>query len=274
VTFRKLRVSWDAGSVTENGAYAVYPVKSKRVIIEDSEVVGAADAGIYVGQCNEAIVRNNKVHGNVAGIEIENSTDSEVYGNESYDNTAGILVFTLPNLEKKDGLRAKVHDNVVNSNNRANFAEAGSIVASVPSGTGFLVLAADDTEIVGNTADGNESVAVLVVSLTTLNLILQTTPDAGTDPDPERTFIHGNTFTNTGTNPQGIFEAYGIKPMEEVVWDGVIKSGAIDTLCLGDPPLPTFRNIHAPDGLLNKSLHTTDTTGLDCKLTELPSVSW
>jgi nitrous oxidase accessory protein NosD len=70
VTFRDIKVSWDAGSATENGAYAVYPVNSSRVIVEDSEVVGAADAGIYVGQCNQAIVRNNVVYGNVAGIEI------------------------------------------------------------------------------------------------------------------------------------------------------------------------------------------------------------
>jgi parallel beta-helix repeat protein len=101
VAFRNMKVSWDAGSVTANGAYAVYPVKSRRVVVEDSEVVGAADAGIYVGQCEEAIVRNNVVYGNVAGIEIENSTGADVYGNEAYDNTAGILVFVLPNLEKK-----------------------------------------------------------------------------------------------------------------------------------------------------------------------------
>jgi parallel beta-helix repeat protein len=120
VMFRKLHVSWDAGSVVTNGAYAVYPVKSTRVTIEDSEVIGAADAGIYVGQCNQAIVRRNKVHGNVAGIEIENTTDAEVYANEAFDNTAGILIFTLPNLEKKDGANASIHDNLVHDNNRGH----------------------------------------------------------------------------------------------------------------------------------------------------------
>lgn len=275
VTFKKLKVWWDAGSVTSNGAYAVYPVKSTRVIIEDSEVIGAADAGIYVGQCNQAIVRNNKVHGNVAGIEIENSSDADVYGNESWDNTAGILVFTLPNLEKKDGARAKVHDNQVHENNRANFAEQGSIVSSVPAGTGMLVLAADDTEITANTVEKNDSCGVLVVSMTTLDSVLGTSPDPATDPDPERTFIHGNTFSGNGTAPAGVLGVLGIKPLEDVIWDGVTKSGATDpALCLGDPPLPSFRDFKAPAGLLNQALHSTDATAHQCKLPELPTLSW
>lgn len=275
VTFRKLKVSWDAGSVTKNGAYAVYPVKSKRVLIEDSEIIGAADAGVYVGQCNQAIVRRNKVHGNVAGIEIENSSDAEVYENEAYDNTAGILVFTLPNLEKKDGNRALVRDNSVHDNNRDNFAEAGSIVSNVPTGTGLLILAADQTEIRQNQVKNNKSAGVVIVSMTTLNIVLQTQPDPATDPDPEQTFIHGNTFSGNGTDPQGILATFNVKPLEDVAWDGVVKAGVTDPmLCLGDPPLPSFRNLHAPGGLLNPAQHTTDATPHQCTLAALPAVTW
>jgi parallel beta-helix repeat protein len=274
VSFKKLKVSWDAGSVTENGAYAVYPTSSSKVTIEDSEVIGAADAGIYVGQCNGAIVRNNKVHGNVAGIEIENTTDSDVYGNESYDNTGGILVFTLPNLDKKDGLKARVHDNQVHDNNRENFAESGSIVSSVPTGTGILIMAADDTQLWNNTIKGNESVGALIVSLSTLNLLLGTKDDPLTDPYPERTYLHGNTFDGDGQDPQGVAGLFKVKPLEEIVWDGVVKAGATDpALCLGDP-VPTFRNFHAPAGLSDNAVHTTDPTPNECTLPDLPPLSW
>lgn len=275
VSFKKLKVWWDAGSVTANGAYAVYPVKSTRVIVEDSEVVGAADAGIYVGQCNQVIVRRNKVHGNVAGIEIENSNDSEVYENEAWDNTSGILVFTLPNLEKKDGVKAKIRDNKIHDNNRANFAESGTIVSNVPPGTGMLILASDETEVVNNEITGNQSTGVLIVSMTTLNIVLQTTKDPATDPDPEKTYLHGNTFANNGADPQGILTAFSVKPLENVVWDGVVKAGVTEPmLCLGDSPLPSFRNMHAPGGLLDNKAHTTDAAPHQCKLPEVPGVTW
>jgi parallel beta-helix repeat protein len=272
VTFRKLKVSWDAGSVVSNGAYAVYPVQSKRVIIEDSEIVGAADAGAYVGQCEGAIVRNNKVHGNVAGIEIENTTDAEVYGNEAYDNTSGILVFVLPNLEKKDGMAALVRDNDIHDNNRKNFAEPGTIVASVPPGTGMLLLAADSTEIRNNTISNNGSVGILIVSQSTIDQLLGTTPDPETNGFAEGSFIHDNTFTNNGTDPQTLLLLLGKNPVENIVWDGVVDAGATETLCLGDSPEPSFRNMQdsvgdPADDLLDSSAHM-------CTKPPLPALSW
>jgi parallel beta-helix repeat protein len=276
VTFRNLSVSWDAGSVVENGAYAVYPVKSRRVIVEDSEVVGAADAGIYVGQCEEAIVRNNVVHGNVAGIEIENSTGADVYGNEAYDNTAGILVFVLPNLEKQEGARTKVHDNVARENNRPNFAEEGTIVASVPTGVGMLLLAADETEIANNTIEDNISTALFIVSFSTLSLLIPDVMLDDTDPDPEKTYIHGNTFSGNGTDPQGAASFIEITPLEDVVWDGVEKGtmkNASAELCFGSDA-PSFRDFGGVEGIGDETLHSTDTGPHECTLDELPELSW
>ena len=124
-----------------SGRYGVYPVESQDILVENCVATGISDAGIYVGQSRRAVVRGCRVHGNVAGIEIENSTNADVYDNEAYDNTAGILVFVLPGLEKKDGFRTNVHDNLIHDNNRENFAEDGSTVSNVPVGVGLLVLA-------------------------------------------------------------------------------------------------------------------------------------
>src|SRR6202049_2678665 len=49
ITIRDVRVEWTGGPKTTNGAYGIYPVKSKNVLIEDSASFGASDAGIYVG---------------------------------------------------------------------------------------------------------------------------------------------------------------------------------------------------------------------------------
>jgi parallel beta-helix repeat protein len=78
-----VRVEWTNGPDENNGAYGLYPVQSSNVLIEESVVIGASDAGIYVGQSNNIIVRNSRVEFNVAGIEIENST----YTYEMFDIT-------------------------------------------------------------------------------------------------------------------------------------------------------------------------------------------
>lgn len=265
VTFRDLKVFWDAGSVTENGAYAVYPVKSKNVLVENVEVVGAADAGIYVGQCEKAIVRNNKVHGCVAGIESENTIDMEVYGNEAWDNTAGILVFVLPGLEKKTGLRTNVHDNDIHDNNRDNFAVPNTVVANVPAGVGMLVLAADSPEIHENKFTNNESLSITVVSGATLALLSgKPWSDAMTDPFPSDVFIHDNTFTGNGLAPHGALKAF-MAPVEDVVFDGEEMSAGSAKLCLGAMgPYPTFRNTLGSENIGNPTMNSTDTTPFQC----------
>lgn len=275
VTFRDLMVSWDAGSVTENGAYAVYPVKCKNVIVEDSEVIGAADAGIYVGQSENAIVRNNVVHGNVAGIEIENSSNAEVVGNQAFDNTAGILVFVLPNLERKEGDTCKVHDNDIYDNNRGNFAEEGSIVGAAPAGTGILVLASDAQEIHDNRIEDNNSAALLLVSHATLGLLIPGfTPDPETDGDPEGTYFHDNDLSGNGTKPSGAVILLGAEtPIPDVVWDGVEKMPGSGELCLGTSPAG-FLNFGGVDGVGEPSLHSNDTTPHECVGEELPAVSF
>ena len=76
-----------------------------------------------------------------------NSTNWSQYNNYSHDNAGGILVFDLPDLVVKSGKSVRVYDNVVVDNNFKNFAPSGNVVASVPSGTGIMVLATSDVEI-------------------------------------------------------------------------------------------------------------------------------
>ena len=63
--------------------------------MEDNVAIGASDAGIYVGQSANVVVRRNRAEWNVAGIEIENTVDAHVYENVATNNTGGILVFNL-----------------------------------------------------------------------------------------------------------------------------------------------------------------------------------
>ena len=98
VAVRNVRTEWTGGALTTNGAYGIYPVQSSNILIDGAVAIGASDAGIYVGQSNQIIVRNSRAEYNVAGIEIENSTFADVYDNVATNNTGGILVFDLPGL--------------------------------------------------------------------------------------------------------------------------------------------------------------------------------
>jgi len=140
IVYHSIRVEWTNGPDASNGAYGIYPVEASNILVQDSYVRGASDAGIYVGQSENIIVRRNRVVENVAGIEIENSNFAEVTENLTTKNTGGILVFDLPGLPRVGGGSVLVAHNAVIDNNTANFAPEGNIVASVPAGTGIMRL--------------------------------------------------------------------------------------------------------------------------------------
>lgn len=269
--FRNIKVSWDAGSVTENGFYAVYPTDCTRTVIENVEVTGASDAGIYVGSCHYAIVRNNKVYANVAGLEIENTLHADVYGNEVYDNSAGILALLLPKQEIKESRYILFRDNIVRDNNHPNFATAGTVVASVPGGVGILVLGGSDIEVRGNTISDNDTTGVFLVSYTTLALL---TSKPNTDPEMnpyvKRVYVHDNTYTNNGQAPVAFLATLGnVTAFENVLWDGTIDPDIEDAeICLGAEAV-TFRNLDVSGSFANP---TTTTTAHTCTLAALPEM--
>ena len=57
---RNIRSAWTGKVSTQNGAYALYPVLCKNLLIEGCEAIGASDAGIYVGQSQNVTVKTIK----------------------------------------------------------------------------------------------------------------------------------------------------------------------------------------------------------------------
>ncbi|ACY17149.1 parallel beta-helix domain-containing protein [Haliangium ochraceum] len=200
--------------VENTGVYGLYPVEVYGILVEGCEVTGTRDAGIYVGQSRDILVRNNKVHGNVTGIEIENSVDAEVTGNEAYNNTAGILVFLLPNNPSKVAQRTVVRDNRVYGNNHENFGDPTAIVSRVPPGVGIIVLGADDTEITGNEVRDNRSFGIAISSLQTF--LGDKAFDV--DPMPENNWVHDNELINNGYDPAPMVTELGF-PGADLLWD-------------------------------------------------------
>jgi parallel beta-helix repeat protein len=219
IAFVNVRVEWTGGPKATNGAYGVYPVSSKNVLIDRVLVKGASDAGIYVGQSDTIIVRASRAEQNVAGIEIENSYNADVIGNTATNNAGGILVFDLPDLPQQGGHNVRVVNNQVLANNHVNFAAPGNIVASVPSGTGVMVMANRDVMVAGNHVMNNNGSAVMIVAYT------QKFTDAAYNPLPRAVRVAGNHFMGNGRAPafpggKEIAAALG-GTLPPVMWDGV-----------------------------------------------------
>lgn len=253
ITMRRMRVEWTCGPCSENGAYGLYPVQTENVLIEDSVVIGASDAGVYVGQSDKIIVRRNTVSFNVAGIEIENSTNSEVYDNATFDNTGGILVFDLPGLSL-EGTRTRVYNNSVKGNNTPNFAPEGNIVGVVPQGTGMLIMAFTDVEVTGNVIEDNQSAGIVIVDYAISGF---STDDVNYDGTPRRVFIHGNQLSNNSYDPKdlagqivGLFADFGGLP--QIVYDGLGEQGGrfeeTERICVQEAADVSMGVIFGPEG--------------------------
>ncbi|MDA9259326.1 right-handed parallel beta-helix repeat-containing protein [Gammaproteobacteria bacterium] len=233
IKFLRVKTEWTDGPKSENGAYGLYPVESKNILIDGCVAIGASDAGIYVGQSQNIIVRNSRAEFNVAGIEIENSYYADVYNNVATNNTGGILIFDLPSLPQQGGHHVRVFNNKSVGNNTDNFAPEGNIVGEVPRGTGIIIQANSDVEIFNNIIGDNDTVNIAVVTYG------NDTDDEEYYPHPKSIQIHGNEFGPTGYNPdtskgelaQILFDLSG-GDMPDIFWDGLVP---LSQLVFGQP---------------------------------------
>lgn len=184
--------------VQNSGEYGIFPVFSTGGIISDNVAIGHSDTGIYVGQSSGATVSHNIAHGNVNGIEIENSSDCLVSENEAFNNTVGILVVELPLLEVTMTNRITVVKNYVhNNNNPGEFRVQEPFIEAIPSGGGILVVGADDVTLTENLLLGNNSFGIGIVRLPVVFDLLD--PRINHIPDNSRTVR--NICLNNGRDP-------------------------------------------------------------------------
>jgi parallel beta-helix repeat protein len=203
ITLRGLRIEWTGGPSTSNGAYGLYPVRTRHVLIEDCLVIGASDAGIYVGQSEDIVVRRNTARFNVAGIEIENSRRADVYDNIATENTGGVLVFNMPNLPQR-GEGTRVFRNKIFGNNTANFGAKGTPVASVPAGSGVVINSNDQVEIFDNEFSDNATAHIIISSYFSTGYMTDQGVAEIFDPYPEAIHVHGNRYAGGGDAPDGL----------------------------------------------------------------------
>ena len=290
ITFRRIKTQWLGGPSSSNGAYGLYPVQCENIMIEHCIAIGASDAGIYVGQSNNIIVRNCEVFQNVAGIEIENSINADVHSNNVHNNTGGILVFDLPDLIQKEGKQIRIYDNIVKENNLDNFAPKGNIVAKVPAGTGIMIMATEYVEIFNNTIIDNKTAGTTVVSYF---ITQEKTKDTQYNPYTSAIYIYDNVYIRkpqlpTLANEIGVLLfTHFFRSVPDIIYDGMPdpKYQNIDGTIPANRRLCLRNNSNARYLNLDLSLHfkswyspffadfKTDEKECDCSLDLLPEVN-
>ncbi|HRI66758.1 MAG TPA: parallel beta-helix domain-containing protein, partial [Polyangium sp.] len=237
------------------------------VIVDGCVVKGARDAGFYVGQSSRVLMVNNEAYGNVAGYELENTIEAEAYDNKAHDNTAGFLIFNLPNLPVQNGGvgHSYIHDNLFENNDLPNFAEPGTMVATVPFGCGMVLLATDDNEITKNQILDNDTTGVLILAFT--EPFVGTPNDPNYDAYPEGNYIHDNVFAKNGlaSDPQ-INALVLADPVSDILTDGCTDPAKMNTMntltnCLSDNGSATYTDIQ----VCNQYKQTTDMTPVTCQ---------
>ena len=294
ITFRKINVTWTNGDKSQNGTYAIYPVQCKNVMIDEVIASHSRDAGIYVGQSENIVVKNSLAFGNVAGIEIENSDNAEVYGNIARDNSGGILVFNLPGLPKADGARTRIYDNEIIANNHYNFATPigegpnGNTVTMIPPGSGIVLLAAKEVEIFGNKILKNKTFGVAISSYQITGF-----PDEAPNWSPYSTdiYVHDNHYDRSEGFPDltrelgqlvSIYNAHGKAKTQDIIYDGIWDTSISDSIesnpmriCISEPSMSElyFSRFNLMDGEDNIEAFKEATPFQNCKVEVITNTS-
>lgn len=277
ITFRRVKAEWTGKPSKTNGAYALYPVQCENVLIDGCTARGASDAGIYVGQSKQIVVKNCFATENVAGIEIENSLHAEVFDNVATGNVGGILVFDLPDLVQKQGGYVRVYKNTIKENNLENFAPKGNIVAKVPDGTGVLILATNHVEVFDNQIINNKSSGLSIISyFMTENKI----KDKVYYPYPTAIYVHDNNFERKrvrATSKGRFGQIYRFKlrfgrNVPHILYDGIVDPKTLDAsgkvkpesrICIRNNKNQTVANMDAEHDFKNINR---DAAAFDCEV--------
>jgi parallel beta-helix repeat protein len=204
----------------DNPVYGPFPVCSHNGLIDFNQVIGGGsavgpslDTGIYVGDDDQVTVRHNSVTNYVIGVVVENTIHAIVRDNLLKGNTAGIYVAVLPNHPRPFTDDVVVERNQVARNNLPNPVppDSGDEIGGVPTGVGIVNLGSDHVVVRHNRVLGNDSLGVIVLR----NLFAPVDPRI--EPDPDFNQVRGNVILHNGQHPDPV---RAITPGADIVYDG------------------------------------------------------
>src|SRR6266498_1028030 len=203
----------DNGKYINNEEYGIFPILSSHGLIRSNQVSGSDDTGIYIGQSQDVIIKDNYVSDCTVGIEVEVSSNITVKDNRATGNTIGMTAVVLPGLSVTVTTNVQIIDNTFDNNNRVNpVTDPTDILSQLPSGSGLLIFGADHVRVRDNNVVRNNSVGIAVVQLSPALASL----DPRIDPFPDYNEIIDNEVMENGSNPDPKLVPF---PPGDLLWD-------------------------------------------------------
>ncbi len=238
-TLERLSVFWDPE--LRRGGDGLAIVGSRGVRVSASSFLASRGAGVIVTRSEDCLLDENGAFDSLAGFVLDDSRRCELRLNSAEVNGVGVLVADSPS-DPATSSENTLRENIVLENNAILERPAGSLLEHVPTGVGVVILAADDTEVVGNQIEGNAAAGVMVLAYTTL-VELAGAPAAGSgyDPYPSLVHLHDDVYVENGFDPSTgadplvteLLARVARTELADVVWDGALASGGEPgTLCL------------------------------------------
>jgi hypothetical protein len=155
-----------------------------------------------------------------------------------------MAILLLPDIfdDRAGAKRIHMRDNQIVANNKPNTARPGSILASVPSGTGIIHVGVDQSEIARNHIADNDFAGIALVDYCLAVLGTEfscgfdptVTPEFVADQQARRNRIVDNTLENNGGNPDPSH------PFAPAAADLALVTSGINGNCASGNALTTF----------------------------------
>jgi parallel beta-helix repeat protein len=201
------------GKYINNEEYGIFPIRSSHGLIRANQVSGSNDTGIYIGQSQDAVIKDNYVSDCTVGIEVEVSSTITVKDNRATGNTIGMTAVVLPGLTLTVTTNIQIIDNTFDNNNRVNpVTDPTDVLSQLPSGSGLLIFGADHVRVRDNNVVRNNSVGIAVAQLSPALASL----DPRIDPFPDYNEIIDNVVMENGSNPDPKLVPF---PPGDLLWD-------------------------------------------------------
>ncbi|GAA2219305.1 hypothetical protein GCM10010360_41190 [Streptomyces nogalater] len=150
-------------TATRNGLYGIYAFSAQNGVIEHSYTSGAADSGIYVGQCKPCriVVRDNIAELNAVGYEGTNAGgDMYVVGNRLVGNRVGLTT----NSDHQEKLLPQRDAVIAGNLIAANQQRATPEQADGGWGTGIGVDGGSGNRFLRNRVTGNSNAGLVITA--------------------------------------------------------------------------------------------------------------
>ena len=205
-------------TVVNNGEFGLFAEYCKNGTIEHCEGSDHAETGIFVGQSINVNLLQNRMHGNVIGLEVENSSNIVLDKNHSYDNAVGIMCLLVPGRLITLSTNITITKNQVRENNHVNFSAPPEQESVLPSGLGILILGIDNAVIRDNHVTANKFAGIATLSSLIIGQLagIPEAAFASIEPNPDHLRVISNQVKNNGYAPP-----VGLPlPGADLLWDG------------------------------------------------------